>query len=71
MASASEPPQYTVPGAAEFVYRVEPSGGSPVDDETFEPPNDGTWELDTTHNSRPISWFTRSALVSGFPARVR
>ena len=67
MASASEPPQYTVPGAAEFVYRVEPSGGSPVDDETFEPPNDGTWELDTTHNSRPISWFTRSALVSGFP----
>jgi rifampicin phosphotransferase len=38
-----------------------------VDDETFEPPNDGTWELDTAHNSRPITWFMRSALVSGFP----
>ncbi len=38
-----------------------------MDDETFEPPNEGTWELDTTHNSRPITWFTRSALVSGFP----
>jgi pyruvate,water dikinase len=38
-----------------------------VDDETFEPPNDGTWELDTTHLGRPISWFSRSALVSGFP----
>ena len=44
--------------------RVE---GTTVDDETFEPPNEGTWELDTTHNSRPITWFTRSALVSGFP----
>jgi pyruvate,water dikinase len=38
-----------------------------VDDETFEPPNDGTWELDTTHLSRPISWFSRSALEAGFP----
>jgi pyruvate,water dikinase len=38
-----------------------------VDDETFDPPNDGTWELDTTHMSRPISWFARSALVSGMP----
>jgi rifampicin phosphotransferase len=38
-----------------------------VDDETFEPPDDGTWELDTTHMSRPISWFARSALVSGMP----
>src|SRR5918993_5670358 len=41
--------------------------GAPVDDETFEPPDDGTWELDTTHMSRPISWFARSALVSGMP----
>ncbi|NMO88237.1 PEP-utilizing enzyme [Actinomycetospora sp. TBRC 11914] len=38
-----------------------------MDDDTFEPPNDGTWELDTTHNNRPITSFTRSALVSGFP----
>ncbi|GAA2899813.1 hypothetical protein GCM10010472_67520 [Pseudonocardia halophobica] len=38
-----------------------------MDDEAFEPPNDGTWELDTTHNSKPISWFMRSPLVSGFP----
>src|SRR4051794_34354224 len=44
--------------------RVE---GTTVDDETFEPPNEGTWELDTTHNTRPITWFTRSALASGFP----
>jgi phosphohistidine swiveling domain-containing protein len=38
-----------------------------VDDETFEPPNNGTWQLETTHMSRPVGWFTRSALVSGFP----
>ena len=38
-----------------------------MDDETFDPPNNGTWELDTTHVSRPISWFTRAALLSGFP----
>jgi pyruvate,water dikinase len=38
-----------------------------VEHETFQPPNEGTWELDTTHTSRPITWFTRSALVSGFP----
>ena len=38
-----------------------------MDDETFDPPNDGTWELDTTHMSRPISWFARAALVSGMP----
>jgi rifampicin phosphotransferase len=38
-----------------------------VDDETFEPPNDGTWELDITHNARPITWFMRSPMVSGFP----
>ncbi len=38
-----------------------------MDDETFEPPNDGTWELETTHMSRPIGWFARSALVSGMP----
>jgi rifampicin phosphotransferase len=38
-----------------------------VDDETFVPPNDGTWELDVTHFARPITWFTRSPLVSGFP----
>jgi pyruvate,water dikinase len=41
--------------------------GSPVDDETFDPPNSGTWELDTTHLARPISWFSRSPLVAGFP----
>jgi rifampicin phosphotransferase len=38
-----------------------------VDDETFVPPNDGTWELDTTHLARPITWFMRPPLVSGFP----
>ncbi|GAA4694404.1 hypothetical protein GCM10023215_35010 [Pseudonocardia yuanmonensis] len=38
-----------------------------MDDELFEPPNDGTWELDTTHLSRPVSWFTRAPLVAGFP----
>ncbi len=38
-----------------------------MDDETFEPPDDGTWELDNTHFARPITWFLRSALVSGFP----
>jgi phosphohistidine swiveling domain-containing protein len=38
-----------------------------VDDETFVPPNDGTWELDVTHQARPTSRFTRSPLVSGFP----
>ena len=38
-----------------------------MDDETFEPPNDGTWELDTTHQTRPVSWFIKSPLVSGFP----
>ena len=38
-----------------------------MDDETFDPPNNGTWELDTTHVSRPISWFARAALLSGFP----
>ena len=25
-----------------------------MDDETFEPPNGGTWELDVTHNARTI-----------------
>ncbi|MFC5950818.1 PEP-utilizing enzyme [Pseudonocardia lutea] len=38
-----------------------------MDDEAFVPPNGGTWELDTTHLSRPLSWFIRSPLVSGFP----
>ena len=38
-----------------------------MDEETFDPPNNGTWELDTTHVSRPISWFARAALLSGFP----
>jgi pyruvate,water dikinase len=38
-----------------------------MDDETFAPPDDGTWELDNTHLARPITWFLRSALVSGFP----
>jgi pyruvate,water dikinase len=38
-----------------------------MDDATFTPPNDGTWELDTTHLIRPISRFGISALVSGFP----
>jgi phosphohistidine swiveling domain-containing protein len=38
-----------------------------VDEETFEPPDGGPWELDTTHATRPVSWFMRSALVSGFP----
>lgn len=37
-----------------------------MDDETFEPPNDGTWELDITHNARPITWFLRPPLLSGF-----
>ncbi|HLU55209.1 MAG TPA: PEP-utilizing enzyme [Pseudonocardia sp.] len=36
-------------------------------DETFEPPDDGTWELDTTHLARPVSWFLRSPLVAGAP----
>jgi pyruvate,water dikinase len=38
-----------------------------MDDETFAPPDDGTWELDNTHLARPVTWFLRSALVSGFP----
>lgn len=38
-----------------------------MDDAAFAPPNDGTWELDTTHVTRPISRFGISALVSGFP----
>ena len=38
-----------------------------MDDETFEPPNDGTWELETTHLNKPVARFAAAALVSGFP----
>ncbi len=38
-----------------------------MDDETFVPPNDGTWELETTHLNKPVARFAAAALVSGFP----
>lgn len=36
-----------------------------MDDDAFEPPNDGTWELDTTHAVRPVSRFGQEPLVAG------
>ncbi|MGZ5969952.1 MAG: PEP-utilizing enzyme [Polyangiales bacterium] len=34
--------------------------------ETFTPPGPGVWELETTHFTRPLSHFTRTAFQRGF-----
>lgn len=34
---------------------------------TFDPPGKGPWELETTHNSRPLTRITQAAFLEGFP----